>query len=142
MCDTEEYKDISLCKDGKQKNTKIHRLVALYFVENPENKPYVDHIDNNKLNNVFTNLRWCSKLENNRNKNIYSNNTSGYKGVVFDKTCNKWQARRRINGKTIYFGSFHNKNDAIQSRIIGVNNIFGEFTNIIEKLECVYKFPI
>jgi len=68
---TDKYYYISLCKDSRQKNTKIHRLVAEYFVENPENKPYVDHIDNNKLNNLSTNLRWATKQENNRNKIIY-----------------------------------------------------------------------
>ena len=131
---TDKYYYISLCKDGKQKNTKIHRLVSSYFVENPENKPYVDHIDNNKLNNLFTNLRWATRQENNRNKTIYSTNTSGYKGVVYDKKYNKWQARTRISGKSICFGSFENKEDAIQARLIGVNNIFGEFTNNEEKL--------
>ena len=131
---TDKYYYISLCKDGKQKNTKIHRLVSLYFVENPENKPYVDHIDNNKLNNLFTNLRWATHQENRRNIVMYKNNTTGVKGVIFDKQYKKWQARTRINGKSICFGSFENKEDAIQARLIGVNNIFGEFTNNEEKL--------
>jgi len=131
---TDKYYYISLCKDGKQQNTKIHRLVALYFVENLENKPYVDHIDNNKLNNVSTNLRWATKQENNRNKIIYSNNTSGFKGVVYDKIYNKWQARTRIDGKSICFGCFDKIEDAIEARVIGVNKIFGEFTNNDEKI--------
>ena len=131
---TDKYYYISLCKDGKQKNTKIHRLVSSYFVENPENKPYVDHIDNNKLNNLFTNLRWATHQENRRNIVMYKNNTTGVKGVIFDKQYKKWQARTRISGKSICFGSFENKEDAIQARLIGVNNIFGEFTNNEEKL--------
>lgn len=131
---TDKYYYISLCKDGKQKNTKIHRLVASHFVENPENKPYVDHIDNNKLNNVATNLRWATQQENNRNKIIYSNNTSGFKGVVFDKRYNKWQARTRIDGKSISFGSFDKIEDAVEARVKAVNKIFGEFTNNDEKI--------
>jgi len=131
---TDKYYYITLCKDGKQKNTKIHRLVASYFVENPENKPYVDHIDNNKLNNLFSNLRWATHQENNRNKKIYSNNTSGFKGVVFDKRYNKWQARTRIDGKSICFGSFDKIEDAVEARVKGVNKIFGEFTNNDEKI--------
>lgn len=131
---TDNYYYISLCKNGKQKNTKIHRLVASYFVENPENKPYVDHIDNNKLNNLCSNLRWATHQENNRNKTIYSNNTSGFKGVVLDKRCNKWQARTRIDGKSISFGCFDKIEDAVEARIKGVNKIFGEFTNNSEKI--------
>ena len=108
-------------------------MVAAYFVENPENKPYVDHIDNNELNNLFSNLRWATKQENNRNKIIYSNNTSGFKGVVFDKRYNKWQARTRIDGKSICFGCFDKIEDAVEARVKCVNKIFGEFTNNDEK---------
>ena len=131
---TDKYYYISLCKEGKQKNVKIHRLVATYFVDNPLNKPFVDHIDNNKLNNVFTNLRWATSQENKRNTIMYKNNTSGVKGVIYDKKYNKWQARTRVNGKSVCFGCFENKDDAIQARIKGVNELFGEFTNTQEKI--------
>jgi hypothetical protein len=131
---TDKYYYISLCKDGKQQNTKIHRLVATHFVENPNAKPYVDHIDNNKLNNISTNLRWATVQENRRNIPIFKNNTSGFKGVVFDKRYNKWQARTRIDGKSISFGCFDKIENAVEARIKGVNKIFGEFTNNDEKI--------
>lgn len=45
----------------------IHRLVALHFIENPENKPYVDHIDRDRTNNHVSNLRWATNSENGLN---------------------------------------------------------------------------
>ena len=57
--------------NGKRKHELIHRLVALAFVDNPDGKPEVDHIDRNRQNNHSDNLRWLTKSENNLNKNHY-----------------------------------------------------------------------
>ena len=53
--------------NGKRKKMYIHRLVALTYIPNEDGKPQVDHIDRNRLNNHFTNLRWVTKLENMQN---------------------------------------------------------------------------
>lgn len=50
--------------DGEWKNLSIHRAVAQMYVENPDNKPFVNHIDENKLNNHCTNLEWVTDSEN------------------------------------------------------------------------------
>ena len=58
------YKRVKLYKDGKCTRFLVHRLVALVFIPNPENKPEVNHIDNDTTNNVVTNLEWCTHSEN------------------------------------------------------------------------------
>lgn len=54
------YKFCQLYKDKKMYNCTIHRLVALTFVSVQEGKDFVNHIDGNKHNNIFTNLEWCT----------------------------------------------------------------------------------
>lgn len=58
------YKRIVLMKDGNKKRFMCHRLVAQVFIENPHNKPYINHIDGNRGNNCVENLEWCTKSEN------------------------------------------------------------------------------
>ena len=58
------YKKVELCKDGKRKGFKVHRLVAIAFIPNPDNKPEVNHIDGNKINNNIDNLEWVTSSEN------------------------------------------------------------------------------
>ena len=62
-----EYKTVYLSNCNKRKTFSIHRLVAAAFIPNPNNKPCVDHIDGNRLNNHVDNLRWATHLENNNN---------------------------------------------------------------------------
>lgn len=58
------YKRVVLMKEGKKKRFMVHRLVAIAFIRNVYNKPYVNHLDGNKSNNVVSNLEWCTNSEN------------------------------------------------------------------------------
>lgn len=58
------YEMVRLCKNAKQYGYNIHRLVAQAFIPNPENKPQVNHIDENKTNNTILNLEWVTAKEN------------------------------------------------------------------------------
>tara|TARA_R110000782_G_C14741419_1_gene406216 strand:- start:317 stop:829 length:513 start_codon:yes stop_codon:yes gene_type:complete len=67
------YKQIGLCNGIKRKFFTIHRLIALSFIPNPDNKPCVDHINRNTQDNRIENLRWATRSENDRNRSCYSN---------------------------------------------------------------------
>ena len=58
------YWAVCLSKEGKQKNVRLHRLLAQAYLDNPENKPCVNHIDGDKTNNNLSNLEWCTYKEN------------------------------------------------------------------------------
>ncbi len=60
------YAHVNLSCKGKIKKSRVHRLVAVAFLPNPNNLPVVNHKDENKLNNMVDNLEWCTHLYNTR----------------------------------------------------------------------------
>ena len=62
------YYRVNLTKDSKNNLFFIHRLLAICFIDNPDNKPFIDHIDRNRTNNNLNNLRWVTNKENCNNK--------------------------------------------------------------------------
>lgn len=83
------YYHITLKNENSYKTLKIHRLVALAFIKNPENKPEVNHKDKNKLNNNINNLEWMTRTENNKHR---------CNGLLI--TCNKNKPISRLNKDT------------------------------------------
>lgn len=58
------YRKINLCRSGASKQCHIHRLVAVAFLPNPENKPHVNHLNGDKTDNRADNLEWVTRSEN------------------------------------------------------------------------------
>ena len=66
----QNYYKTKLCKDGKTSTCYVHRLVAEAFIDNPDNKPTIDHIDRVRTNNSVNNLRWATRYEQSINKEL------------------------------------------------------------------------
>ena len=97
--------------DGRlvQHSVLMHR--AIFGLETP----LVDHIDGDCLNNRRANLRAATFAENARNGKMKSSNTSGVKGVHFDKDSGKWRAQIRVDRRTIPIGRYLDKEDAAKA---------------------------
>jgi hypothetical protein len=76
---------------------------------------YIDHIDGNPRNNNIQNLREATHQQNSFNTKLRKDNTSGFKGVSFNKVSNKWVAQATLNQVNYYLGLFVNKDDAINT---------------------------
>lgn len=100
-------RDIHHNKKDKRKTFHIHRLVL-----NTPDGFFTDHINGDKLDNRKENLRIADKTQNNFNRGIPKNNTSGYKGVSWDRLRQKWEVSTTVRGKKIHLGRFDSKRDA------------------------------
>lgn len=90
---------------GKKGSKYMHRLVCELFVENPDGKPHVNHKDGNKLNNHYTNLEWCTPIEN----NIHACEVLGITVII---------PVYLVNNKNEIVGKYDSKN---QLKLSGVN---------------------
>ena len=93
-----------------------------------QDKRKVDHINHNVFDNRKDNLRVCTNSQNNMNKGLQSNNTSGVTGVTWRKEKHKWEAQIRLNRKNMHLGLFQNFDDAIRTRKEAEEKYFGEYS--------------
>jgi hypothetical protein len=89
----------------------------------------LDHIDNNKLNNRIENLRPATLSQNQQNRRISKNNTSGVKGVKWKATQNIWTASVTLNGKRKHVGHFRTVHEAEVAVRKVREQLHGEFAN-------------
>ena len=117
---------LKICVNGKK--YFAHRLIYLFhhgYIPN-----FLDHIDRNGKNNKIENLREATLSQNIGNTKIRSDNTSGYRGVSWDKKANKWLAKITIFEKQKYLGYFSNPEAAYKAYCEVAKNHYGKFANI------------
>jgi hypothetical protein len=115
----EGYVLYSSSKDGLN-GKKLHRMI---MGDPPDN--VIDHVNHNKLDNRRQNLRVCTHQQNQFNRGKNSNNTSGYKGVHWNKQTQKWKAQ--INHK--YLGLFDSAEEAHRAYVRAAQELHGEYAN-------------
>ena len=102
-----------------------HRLIYLYhYGYLPK---FIDHIDNDPLNNNIENLRETTRSQNLMNQKPRKNKSSKYKGVSWYKRDKIWQAQIKINKKQIHLGRFKLEKDAALAYNKAAIELFGEF---------------
>ena len=106
-----------LSKNGKTKKFKLHRLMALTFLENKENKKEVNHKDGDRKNNLMYNLEWVTHFENQTHKIRNRNFSSKYLGVSYIEKYNKWRAQIQINNKKYELGIYNTELEAYNKRV-------------------------
>jgi hypothetical protein len=114
----------------KPKEILLHREVMESMLGHAIPDGYeVDHKDGNPLNSIRPNLRLATRAENVRNTRTPKNNTSGYKGVSWNKPLQKWRARIKVNNKNIHLGLFDDPELAHKAYCEAADKYHGEYAN-------------
>lgn len=140
VVDDEDFEMLNLVKwcahGGKGKFYAFSRKLGMmhrYLL--PVKSPYqIDHIDGNSLNNQRSNLRICTKQQNQFNRKKLANSKSKYKGVFWHPVNKYWFSKINHDGKRIHLGVFQNETDAAKTYDEAAKKHFGEFANLNFKL--------
>lgn len=116
------YAKATLWEDGKAFQIRMHRLIM-----GAKRRQMCDHINGEKLDNRRENLRLCTNAENMRNRGKTALNTSGYKGVYWNRQRKKWVAHIKVFYKLKYLGLFEDKKVAAATYNEAAKDAFGEF---------------
>ncbi len=111
-------------KKGKRRYFSMHREI----LNNPTGT-LTDHKDRNGLNNQRSNIRVCTRLENNKNVHLRKDSTTGIKGVCFDKRSKRWCANIGFNGRLRWLGYFNTPKDAEKVYDEANIRLFGDFSS-------------
>ena len=114
------YQSVLLSKKGRMQKCFTHRLVAGEFVENPDDKTIVQHLDNDRSNNCFNNLRWVST----------GKRRSKCWGVSWHDAKQKWSANINNGNQQYHLGCFDNEKHAARVYNINAVDMFGEYAKL------------
>lgn len=124
------YLITSLTINGKKLRFYNHRLIwELCGGDKLDELDKIDHINGDKLDNRFENLRKCSNAENSKNSGKRTNNTSGFKNVSFHKAYGKYESYCMVMYKKHSFGFYDTAEEAFSEYLKGIALLHGEFTN-------------
>ena len=108
--------------------TKSSNGISMHrYLLKPPKKVLIDHINHNTLDNRKCNLRLVTPQQNQFNNELSKNNTSGFTGVRFNKSCGLWTASIRVDKKAKFLGYFKDKEKAVEARKKGEVKFFGEY---------------
>ena len=110
--------------DGR--NYRAHQLAWLYM-KGEWGRPMIDHRDGNPLNNRWRNLRLASHTENAANRPRLRSNTSGFKGVTFERRSGKWLAQIQKHGRRYPIGRYDTAQEAHEAYVAAARLLFGEY---------------
>jgi hypothetical protein len=115
-CRNADYSAVHLCRNSKMTTASVHRLVAIAFIPNPNNLPFINHKDENPRNNHVSNLEWCDLSYNNNYGNA---NIKRSKALINDKAKSKPVYQYSLDGK--YIATYPSTMEA--ERQTGANHI-------------------
>lgn len=101
------YPCVNLCNKGIHKTSRVHRLVAIAFIPNPENKEQINHKDGNRANPNVNNLEWVTNTENQIHSWKYLNRVNPHKGKKFSEETKRkmklhWKTHLNARAKKVY----------------------------------------
>lgn len=125
------YYHVQLMTRGENKRYrahKIHRMVAITFLPHGDIEDWVDHDDENTLNNHYTNLRWCDPSHNLANRPKWVKKKENLPKNVF-RHGKKYRVSVKKDYKLKHYGSYDTVEEARQRAIVVSRDVFGEFAN-------------
>jgi hypothetical protein len=109
------------------KSHQAHRLAWIYMTgHSPKNQ--IDHIDGVRFNNAWVNLREATNKQNQENRALSLTNVSGYRGVCWKKSLQKWSARVGHHGKRLHIGYFDTPEEAGKAAAAKRAELFTHYT--------------
>lgn len=127
----------SPCKEGYLRVTLLNRRYlahvlawVLFSGAMPGDDVDIDHINLNKCDNRWSNLRLATRAENLRNVGKQTNNSSGFKGVCWHTQKQRWQALIAVDGRNKYLGLFDTPEAAHAAYCVAAEKLHGEFARV------------